>query len=84
MFRECGARERTRGHQSCRQPAMMNGRCRLHGELSTGPRTKAGKQRMKEANTKHGHYSWEALQMRRELSAVLRFSKGWLHEIVSS
>ncbi|MGH6962647.1 MAG: HGGxSTG domain-containing protein, partial [Dongiaceae bacterium] len=33
----CGARTRCGGE--CRQPAMPNGRCRLHGGLSTGPRT---------------------------------------------
>jgi hypothetical protein len=38
--RRCGAR--TRCGDECRQPAMRSGRCRLHGGLSTGPRTPAG------------------------------------------
>ena len=37
----CGARTRADG--CCRQPAMANGRCRMHGGLSTGPRTAAGR-----------------------------------------
>jgi hypothetical protein len=36
---------------------MKNGRCRLHGGLSTGPRTKEGMDRMRAANTKHGRYA---------------------------
>lgn len=36
----CGARTRT--GCCCRQPATPNGRCRLHGGLSTGPRTSEG------------------------------------------
>jgi hypothetical protein len=35
----CGARAKTRGGKPCRAPAMPNGRCRLHGGLSTGPKT---------------------------------------------
>jgi len=33
---------------------MANGRCRLHGGLSTGPRTSEGKERARLANWKHG------------------------------
>ena len=36
----CGAATRAGG--ACRQPAMANGRCRLHGGKSTGPRTEGG------------------------------------------
>ena len=51
----CGAR--TRAGCSCRQPAMANGRCRLHGGLSTGPRTPAGRERCRRARLTHGGYS---------------------------
>lgn len=38
----CGAR--TRAGSSCKQRGLFdNGRCKLHGGLSTGPRTQAGK-----------------------------------------
>ena len=36
--RTCGAR--TRAHRRCANPAMPNGRCRMHGGKSTGPRTR--------------------------------------------
>jgi len=39
---------------------MANGRCRLHGGLSTGPRTEAGRARIRAAATKHGGYSGES------------------------
>lgn len=39
----CGAGLRGRPGKTCRMAPMLNGRCRLHGGLSTGPRTwKAG------------------------------------------
>ena len=37
----CGAR--TRRGTPCRCKALANGRCRLHGGLSTGPKTLRGK-----------------------------------------
>ena len=51
----CGAHTRAGG--CCRQPAMRNGRCRLHGGLSTGPRTAEGRARCARARLKHGAYS---------------------------
>ena len=36
----CGAK--TRKGTPCKGPAMRNGRCRMHGGASTGPRTRAG------------------------------------------
>jgi hypothetical protein len=38
----CGAYARSTG-EPCQAKAMPNGRCRLHGGMSTGPRTAAGK-----------------------------------------
>ena len=48
----CGAKTRSAG--ACRSPAMANGRCRMHGDASTGPRTAEGLERLREAGTKHG------------------------------
>ena len=54
----CGAKRR--GTETrCNGPAMANGRCRLHGGLSTGPRTPEGLERSKRGNWKHGEYSQE-------------------------
>ena len=45
---------------------MRNGRCRLHGGLSTGPRTAAGIERIRRAKLKHGRYTKRALAERAE------------------
>ena len=39
---------------------MPNGRCKVHGGKSTGPRTPEGLERSRRANWKHGYYSREA------------------------
>ena len=59
----CGARNR-RG-LPCQCPAMKNGRCRLHGGLSTGAKTAEGLERIRKAVTKHGRYSARAKTLRR-------------------
>ena len=46
--KRCGAYARSTG-QPCQAKALANGRCRLHGGLSTGPRTEAGRKRIGEA-----------------------------------
>lgn len=46
----CGAR--TRNQTKCQAPAMANGRCRMHGGASTGPRTPKGLARSRKANWK--------------------------------
>lgn len=66
----CGAK--TRQGPSCRQPAMPNGRCRLHGGKSTGPRTEAGLERLRAARTKHGMYSAES----RSFARMVREMRG--------
>jgi len=58
----CGAR--TRAGCACRQPAMKNGRCRLHGGLSTGPRTAEGKRRAQTARLVHGYRTAELIDVR--------------------
>jgi hypothetical protein len=47
----CGAK--TRAGTPCKQKGIYrNGRCKLHGGLSTGPRTKRGKRRSSLNQTK--------------------------------
>ena len=53
--RRCGAK--TRRATACLSPAMRNGRCRMHGGKSTGPKTVAGLERSRNARFKHGAYS---------------------------
>src|SRR5262245_45861453 len=55
----CGARSKRTG-KPCQGAAMPNGRCKLHGGKSTGPRTPEGLERSRQANWKHGHFSREA------------------------
>src|SRR5258705_6005060 len=67
----CGARRKTDG-QPCRQPAMRNGRCKQHGGMSTGPRTPEGLERSRRARWKHGFYSAESRNTRREARDLIR------------
>lgn len=69
----CGARNR-RG-MACRCPAMPNGRCRLHGGLSTGPKTLDGIERIRRAVTKHGFYSSQAQGERKRYREILRLCR---------
>ena len=51
----CGAR--TRSNSLCaKHPIKGKRRCRLHGGLSTGPKTREGKARIAAAQLKHGRY----------------------------
>jgi hypothetical protein len=59
----CGARSK-RTSKPCRGAAMPNGRCKLHGGKSTGPRTPR-------ANWKHGYYSGEAKAEQSRLRAAI-------------
>ncbi len=64
----CGAR--TRRGAPCRQPAMANDRCRMHGGKSTGPRTAEGLERLRKARTRHGAYGKEAREIREIIRAL--------------
>lgn len=66
----CGAKNR-RG-TPCQCPAMANGRCRLHGGLSTGPKTLAGIERIRRAVTKHGRYSQAAVAERQYARRLIK------------
>jgi hypothetical protein len=68
----CGAT--TRQKTACQQPAMANGRCRLHGGKSTGPKTVEGLEKSRKARLKHGHYS-QAEKLRR------RYTKQFLQSV---
>jgi len=68
----CGAK--TRKGTPCKAPPVwnkttdkaMNGRCKMHGGLSTGPKTEAGRQRISEgvraSNRRRGKQAKETLQ----------------------
>jgi hypothetical protein len=66
----CGAC--TRAGASCKAPAMANGRCRMHGGKSTGPKTPEGRERCGAVNRKHGRYSNAAIAERCQRRYVIR------------
>ncbi len=75
----CGAM--TRKGTPCKAPAMANGRCRMHGGKSTGPRTSEGLERSRKANFKHGLYSSESIAARRYMSQFLRESRETIEQV---
>src|SRR5919204_1713244 len=66
----CGGRSKRTG-KPCRAAAMPNGRCKIHGSKSTGPRTPEGLERSRRANWKHGYFSREAKAERSRLRAAM-------------
>jgi hypothetical protein len=58
----CGAQ--TRAGCACRQPAMANGRCRMHGGKSTGARTESGLARVRANRLVHGARTAEIIDLR--------------------
>src|SRR5205814_8483987 len=70
----CGTR--TRRGTPCNASAIAdgNGRCRMHGGRSTGPRTAEGLERSRKARWKHGFYSAAELESRRQARQVLHES----------
>ena len=58
----CGAKTRTGG--TCMQPAMKNGKCRLHGGKSLSG--------VAHGRYKHGRFTNAAMEERRRLAELLR------------
>ena len=57
---------KARSGAKCQSPAMPNGRCRMHGGLSTGA-PKGNKNALK-----HGRYTAEGIGSRQETLALIR------------
>jgi hypothetical protein len=76
--KRCGASTRAGG--ACLQPAMANGRCRLHGGLSTGAKTAEGKVRQQASVFKHGEYTKASKQRSREVRELMRHCKRSLED----
>ena len=74
----CGAK--TRKGKKCRAPAMRNGRCRMHGGTSTGPRTQAGLARSRRARWKHGFCSAAEKAERRSVRQLFQDARSLLRE----
>ena len=78
MKQRCGAYARSTG-QPCKAKALVNGRCKNHGGMSTGPKTPEGRQAIAMATSKRmalgqaqkaleGFYVWLANGGRLKLS----------------
>lgn len=75
----CGAW--TRAGHPCRGVPMPNGRCRMHGGPSTGPRTPEGLARMRAGKIVHGMSTAETVQSQR-VTAELKRGGRRLAEVV--
>ena len=76
---------KTRRGAECQRPAhKLNGRCGLHGGLSTGARTPEGLKRISEANLKHGMMTKDKLATQRHLAAVSRSLRAEIKRIESA
>ena len=67
----CGAK--TRRGTGCQRPAnKQNGRCRLHGGASKGPRTEQGRAKIAAANTTTGQHTRAMIAMRKEDAKIAK------------
>ncbi len=67
----CSAK--TREGSTCKKrPLKGKTRCRLHGGLSSGPKTLEGKARIAKAHWKHGRRSKRFVEQRKKIWAELR------------
>ena len=80
--KQCGAHARTTGNP-CKAKALPNGRCKLHGGASTGPKTLEGRHAIAVATkarmfkgqlqkSKHGFQRWLADGGRQQLSLLAK------------
>ena len=73
----CGAKSRRNNYAPCKGHPMKNGRCRMHGGCSTGPRTLEGKRRHAFVHLKHGRYTKEAILERKKMRLMMQ----WRHDL---
>ncbi len=71
--RRCKAQS-SRTKLQCAKPALKGKVvCQFHGGLSTGPKTKEGKQRIQAAHLKHGNETLEAKAERNEKNVMFKY-----------
>ena len=73
--RRCTAKS-SHTKEQCKRPASKlskTSKCSRHGGLSTGPRSKEGKDRIRAAHLKHGEETLEAKAERNSKSAMFRY-----------
>ena len=70
-MKNCLAKTRS-GTLCAKSPPRGEKRCRLHGGLSTGPKTPEGKARIAAAHWRHGRRSKKFVEIRKKIWADLR------------
>ena len=73
--RRCTAKS-SHTKEQCKRPASKvskTSKCSRHGGLSTGPKTQAGKDRIRAAHWRHGEETLEAKAERSEKSVMFRY-----------
>ena len=55
-------------------------RCRIHGGLSTGARTKDGKEKVRQSVLKNGHYTKEAIENRKRIAREIADIEAWTRD----
>ena len=79
----CGALTKAGG--SCQRPAVkQTGRCTRHGGKSTGPQTKAGRDRIAALHTTHGRSTKEKRQAAKKRAEVGRKVRAEIKQIEAS
>jgi len=71
--KRCGAYARQTG-KPCKQPAMTNGRCRLHGGKSTGAKTDKGRRKARLANYRNGNYTNSKKHYHHQINGLIKGS----------
>jgi hypothetical protein len=75
---QCTAKSK-RSKRQCLKWAVRGKRvCSMHGGLSKGPKTKAGKENARRAALRHGGHTQEARAMHQEAMDLIRQSKDLL------
>lgn len=55
--------------------------CKLHGGWSTGPRTEEGRERIRQALTKHGRYSAKTIKEQLDFRLLMQSYRNELQEV---
>ncbi len=71
LSNECGAMKKS-GTACQISPLKGKNRCRLHGGLSSGPKTAEGRARIAAAHYRHGRRSKKFIEMRAKIWKELR------------
>lgn len=78
---QCKAKSK-RSKKRCLKWAMRGKEvCHIHGGKSKGAKTKAGRERSRQAALRHGGYTKEAREMHKEVRELIRRSKDLLESM---